>query len=404
MKKLVSALLCLCMLFSLFGCQAQRDTTQTNEKKTEPKINYTDNLKAVWLSYYEIGDIFRSLDESAAKEKADDLFADLNQRGINTVFFHVRAFCDAFYQSSLFPRSAYCAPDYDLLKIVLHSAHQNDISLHAWVNPYRVATDTEPDRLPETSPAVKLYKEDTSNLILTGGDIYLNPGSTATQKLILDGIREIVSHYDVDGIHFDDYFYPGSAKSMDKTNYAKYRDAKGRLTLEDFRRENVSALIAATYCIVKAQNENMLFGVSPQCFVEKNREELYADLQQWLERGCVDYLMPQIYFGFENESAPFEKNVDEWCERMKDSKAKLYVGLALYKSGTEDAYASENTENKDSAFYEWQNNNDIIARQIRYLKQKGVQGFSLYSYTSLTAPGENKTLQQEVHHLSALLK
>ena len=405
MKKLVSALLCLCMLFSLFGCQAQKDTTQTNEKKTEPKINYTDNLKAVWLSFYEIGDIFKHLNETAAKEKLNKMFADLAERGINTVFFHVRAFCDAFYKSAYFPVSAYCSGEYDLLKHAVYYAHKHELSIHAWVNPYRVALDTTIDRLPDDSPAVNMYKENKADLIMVDNSIFLNPASVKAQKLILNGIREIVSGYDVDGIHFDDYFYPSPEKGIDKQTYARYRDSEGRLTLEDFRRENVSALIAAAHLIVKQHNPNMLFGVSPQCFVEKNKNELFADIENWVQNETVDYIMPQIYFGFENESAPFKTCVDTWCELMHGKNPYLYVGLALYKSGTEDAYASNDTESADSPYYEWQNYSDIVLRQVEYLRQKGVKGYGIYSFSSLCGEeADNENLKNEVQNLQKVLK
>ena len=246
---------------------------------------------------------------------------------------------------------------------------------------------------------MKLYKKDKTTLLLTNGDIFLNPASTQVQKLILNGIREIITNYDVDGIHYDDYFYPSADEGIDKSVYAAYRNRGGRLTLQDYRRENVSALIAATYAAVKGYNPNILFGVSPQCFIDKNKEELFADVRTWLENGSVDYLMPQIYFGFENESAPFEECVDTWRSFMAQQQADLYVGLALYKSGKEDNYASENTEDKDSAYNEWKNHDDIIARQIAYLKQCGIQGFSLYSYAPLMESGENEILQHEVEHL-----
>ncbi len=405
MKKVISLLLCICIIFSLFGCMSKTNEQDTENTKTEPKVNYSDNLKAVWLSFYEIGDMFRELEESAAKEKLNAFFADLADRGINTVFFHVRAFCDAFYKSDYFPVSTYCSGDYDLLKHAVFYAHKHNLSLHAWVNPYRVALDTTIDRLPGDSPAVKLYKEDKSHLILVGGNIFLNPASAKAQKLILNGIREIVSKYDVDGIHFDDYFYPSAEKGIDKQTYAAYREGGGRLTLEDYRRENVTALIAAAHLIVKQHNPNMLFGVSPQCFIEKNKTELFADIVNWVENEMVDYIMPQIYFGFENESAPFKECVDTWCELMQNKKPLLYVGLALYKSGKEDEYASDDTKNKNSPYYEWQNHSDIIAMQIQYLREKEIKGYSLYSVSSLTdVSDENENLMNEVKNLQKLLK
>ncbi|MBE6819271.1 MAG: hypothetical protein E7517_08975 [Ruminococcaceae bacterium] len=404
MKKLVSALLCLCMLFSLFGCQAQKNTNQTNEKKTEPKINYTDNLKAVWLSFYEIGDIFKNLNETQAKEKLNKMFADLAERGINTVFFHVRAFCDAFYKSAYFPVSAYCSGEYDLLKHAVYYAHKHKLSIHAWVNPYRVALDTTIDRLPDASPAVNMYKENKADLMMVDNNIFLNPASVKAQKLILNGIREIVSAYDVDGIHFDDYFYPTDSEEIDKSSYAAYLNSGGKLNLPDYRRESVSNLIAAVHSCIQAVNPHIVFGVSPQCFIEKNHDVLFADIAAWVQRGSVDYLLPQIYFGFENETAPFEECVNTWVEFLKGKDCALYVGLALYKSGKPDEYASEDRHSATSAYYEWINHDNIVAREIKCLKERGVKGYCLYSYASLCNAGDNEQLAIEVENLAPLLK
>ena len=404
MKKFLLCLLCLLVLTSSAACAVKEQGNEQKQANIEPKMNYSEKLKAVWLSYYEIGDIFLNLDESAAKEKCASLFADLAKRGVNTVFFHARALCDAFYHSQLFLVPYYCSEKYDLLKIAVYYAHKNDISLHAWLNPYRVALHAEPDRLPRTSPALKLYQKNSQALLFTGDSIFLNPASTAVQALILRGIREIIENYDVDGIHFDDYFYPSPEKGIDKKSYAAYKTAGGMLSREQYRTESVNTLICSAYALIKQVNKNILFGVSPQCFIDKNKTELFADVKAWLERGSVDYLMPQIYFGFENESAPFEECVNTWVEFMKPYKAKLYVGLALYKSGEPDSYASEDSESEDSPYYEWVMRDDIIASQIRFLQSKGISGYSLYSYSSLIYTGENKNLIQENKNLAPLLQ
>lgn len=402
MKKILSFFLIICMLFSFSACSVQ-DSQSPSEQASPAKLNYPDNLKAVWLSYYEIGELLDDLNETQAAEKLDAEFAALSEKGINTVFFHARAFADAFYKSEYFPFSKYCSSDYDTLQLALSAAHKYKLSFHAWVNPYRVALNTSIDKLPASSPALELYKSDPANLILTDGSVFLNPASSSAQKLILNGIREIVKNYDVDGVHFDDYFYPSAEKGIDKTTYAAYKDSGGKLNLADFRRENINALICSVYTAVKAENPNILFGVSPQCSIEKNYDSIFADVESWLDGEYLDYIMPQVYFGFENETSPFEKSVDNWVSFMKGKKAKLYCGLALYKSGKTDEYASEDKDDDTSAYYEWLNNDDIIARQIDYLKSYNI-GFSLYSYSSLMKPTDNSNLSAEVANLSEKLK
>ncbi|MBQ6381407.1 MAG: family 10 glycosylhydrolase [Clostridia bacterium] len=403
MKKCLALIMLTVFLLSCWGCtQAKEEKGQT--KKEEKTINYTENMKAVWLSYYEIEALFSSLNEAQAQKKCESIFSLLAQKGINTVFFHVRAFADAFYSSKYFPLSRYCPEGYDVLKLAVESAHKNKISLHAWVNPYRVALDTTLDALPAESPAVKLYAEDAANLILVDKNIFFNPASIKVQQLILSGIREILEHYAVDGVHFDDYFYPSDSEEIDKESYAAYKNNGGNMNLSDFRRENVSNLIAAVHGLVKGKNDSLLFGVSPQCFIEKNRDLLFADIETWVQRESVDYLLPQIYFGFENESAPFCTCVDTWVEFLQKKPVKLYVGLALYKSGKEDAYASEDSENQQSAYYEWMNHSDIIAREMEYLHSCGIKGYSLYSYASLMENAENENMEKEVQNLLPQLK
>lgn len=259
MKRFISILLCISLCFACSAClkSPEKEPTKAEGRET---LNYPENLKGVWFCYYEIGDIFRELSESEAEERAEELFKDLAEKGINTVFFHVRAFADAMYESAYFPRSEYCAQGYDLLKIVIKAAHEHRLSLHAWVNPYRVAAQKEISDLPDTSPAVKLYKKSKQNLFLYKDGIYMNPARKGVQKLILNGIRELAENYEIDGVHFDDYFYPSAEKKWDKSTYAAYKNKGGTLSLGDFRRENVTALIEAVYALVKSVNENLEIG------------------------------------------------------------------------------------------------------------------------------------------------
>ena len=382
MKKIIALLLAVTLLFSLFGCSL-KNQVQEGSKTARTCLNFEENLRGVWLSYYEIGELFAGADEAAAKEKLETIMARLKENDINTLFFHARAFADAFYDSSLFPKSDYCPQGVDLLALAAEAAHRHGISLHAWVNPYRVALGKGLEALGAENPAVKLYKKNAQNLLLIGKDVYFNPASSEAQRLILDGIRELVVQYAIDGVHFDDYFYPSAEKSIDKFGFSAYRKSGGQLTQEDYRREQVTALITAAKIIIKNENETMLFGISPQADIGRNKNELFADVGAWAKAGLVDYLMPQIYFGFENEASPFEETVLRWKELLAEKKVKLYCGLALYKVGKTDEYASKDTENADSAYYEWVRNENIIARQITFLKQQGIPGYALFSYGNL---------------------
>lgn len=382
MKRIISIIIAVTMVFSFSACSFKKDDIK-ERKSAEPRINYEDNLRAVWLSYYEIGDIFSSLNENEAKEKLDEMFSFLSERGINTVFFHTRAFCDAFYFSDYFPLSSYSPEGYDLLKLAVSLAHKKSMSIHAWINPYRVALNKTISDISENSPAIKLYNENKENLISGEGFVFLNPASINAQKLILDGIKEIVENYDIDGIHFDDYFYPSQSAALDKRLYASYKKSGGTLSLEDYRRENVSALISSVKTLIKGENKNIIFGISPQASIEKNKSELFADVLEWINEGYIDYIMPQVYFGFKNETSPFEETVLNWKELLKNKNVSLYCGLAKYKEGKTDEYASADKQSETSPFFEWVNDEKIIERQIDFLNANGIKGYSIYSYSDL---------------------
>ena len=400
MKKCVCLILSFIFLFNL--CSCSKPVPESAEKSDSPKINY-DYLKGVWLPYYEIGEIFSSLDEAQATEKTDKIFKELSDMGFNTVFFHARAFCDAFYTSSLFPSSKYAPATFDLLKIAVKQAHKYKLSLQAWINPYRVALGKSLSELDDSSPAKSLYLKDKSNLIIIKNDIYLNPASTAAQRLILDGIREIIKNYDVDGVHFDDYFYPSAAASIDKSLYAKYKNASGKLSLNEWRIQNVNTLISAAKLVLETENKNLIFGVSPQAFLQKNKDTLFADVFYWINNSFVDYICPQIYFGFKNETSPFEDTARQWKEYCENKNVKLYCGLALYKSGKPDKYACADKSDKSSPYYEWKNNSDIISRQINSINKLSFDGFAIYSYKSLFSD-ENENIIAENENLRVKLK
>lgn len=161
-----------------------------------------------------------------------EVFDNLERGKINTVFYQCRAFCDSFYESEIFPVSKYITagkttPAFDPLEIFSQFCRERNVKLHCWVNPYRVSYNSDFEKLPKDSPVRALYKENKNSLIICDKGIYLNPAADGTGKLVLDGIREILDKYDVDGIHFDDYFYPESEDLKDGALYGDYRKNGG---------------------------------------------------------------------------------------------------------------------------------------------------------------------------------
>lgn len=139
----------------------------------------------------------------------------------------------------------------------------------------------------------------------TAVGIYYNPGSEEARQLIVDGVKEIVANYNVDGIHFDDYFYPTTDASFDSGTYAAYQNSGGTLSLADWRRENVNILVRQTYAAIKSINPSVKFGISPQGNMSNNYNVQYSDVAKWISTsGYVDYICPQVYFGFQNQHQP----------------------------------------------------------------------------------------------------
>ncbi len=378
-KKIISVVL---IVLCLAGC-----TAQGTEKNDSPQS--AEYVKAVWMTYYELSSFTQDNDEQEFKKQISKAFKELESNGFNRVTVQVRPFADAFYNSDYFPVSAYCFKSqgsellYDPLAIMTEAAHKYGMSIEAWINPYRVSSSTDFSELSDKNKAVEW--KDTDNLIVCDSGIYFNPASSEVTKLICNGVREIIENYQVDSICFDDYFYPDTDKSIDESSYKAYTENSGELSLEDWRRENVSNMVKGVYSTVKSVNENITFGISPASDIENDRDSLYADVEKWCtSEGYIDYICPQIYFGFLNENQPFMKTTKNWIQM---SDCTMYVALPLYKAGKEDEFAG------DSGINEFVDNNNIIARQVTYLsKLESVKGFYIFSYSSLKDNDETKNL------------
>lgn len=398
MKKIIVCILSISLLFC--GCSA------VPQKSDSEPVNAL-YVKSVWMSYYELGEITSNCETSKDFEKAiDAAFKNIKSFGLNTVTVQVRPCADAFYKSDYFPTSKYCFGTegselkYDPLKIMVDIAHKMDLRIEAWLNPYRVSQSSDISELSDGNIAKKWYNnDDKKSNVYIDDKIYFNPASSEVNELIVNGVKEIVSNYAVDAIHFDDYFYPTTDDVIDECEYKSYTDNGGELSLDDWRRENVSNMVKSVYSAIKEINSSVQFGISPQSKISTDYNDLYADVERWAtEDGFVDYICPQIYFGFHNETQPFTKTVKNWSELTKSSK--LYVGLALYKSGKEDKFASDK---KDYAINEFVENNNIISRQISYLYQiNNVKGFYIFSYNYLVDE-KSDSLAEEVKNIKEVI-
>ncbi|MDR0913923.1 MAG: family 10 glycosylhydrolase [Oscillospiraceae bacterium] len=343
-----------------------------------PDIGTTgDNMRAVWVTYYELDMAGTDYSQQAFVDKFTEIAENSKEYGFNTLIVQVRPFADALYESKYFPSSHIVAKTqgaeigYDPLKIMCEIAHSLDMQIHAWLNPYRIAGESLADKLSENNPYVK----NNALGIKWENQIYFDPSQKEVRRLIISGVEEIVKNYDIDGIQYDDYFYPTQSESFDQSSYKAYKESRQNsadtLDLATWRKANVSMLIADTYYIVHHTKPKVMFGVSPQGNLANNAE-LYADVAAWCNNyGYIDYICPQIYFSMENPAKSFGDALNDWLQLPKRTGLKLYIGLAGYKAGTD----------KDEGT--WQGQNDILQQQIKIIEQKELHGFMLFSYGSL---------------------
>lgn len=397
MKKIIFLLI---PIILLTGCSYNNPTTQTriNSQSEEQYV------KAVWITYYELQGFIENNSESKFTDKISSVFSDLKGKGFNTVTVQVRPCADAFYRSEYFPSSKYCfgfqGADmaYDPLEIMCGQAKNQGLKIEAWINPYRVSQNNKISELCDDNIAKKWYnsKDKKSYVYVGKSSIYFNPAADEVKKLIINGTKEIVSNYPVNAIHFDDYFYPSKDKKIDSVQYKKYKQGGGDESLADWRRDNVSDMVSGVYEAIKSVNKNVSFGISPASDIENDYSALYADVKKWCTNdGYIDYICPQIYFGFKNEKQPFMQTAKKWVSL---SKKTLYVGLPLYKCSKADKYASVSDKN---AINEFKSNHEIISRQITYLgKIDEVKGFYIFSYSNLY----DRDKAQEVENLISAMQ
>lgn len=307
-------------------------------------------LRAAWISTVYGIDWPSSADAPATQRtKLITILDRLKESGINTIYFQVRTTGDALYNSSIVPWSHWLTgnygqnPNWDPLAFAIDEAHKRGLEIHAWLNPYRAAitanfaTTYAPNHMARVNP---------SWLITAGTTRYFNPGIANVRNHIVSVVEEIVNNYDVDGIHFDDYFYlSGLTNADDDAQFAS--DPRGFTNRADWRRDNVTLMIRGVNDKIKALKPWVKFGISPsgiyQNFTVPNVTPTvnttgsahysvqYADTKYWMEQGFIDYLIPQIYWAFSQTvaNAKFNYIVDYW--NRQNFNRHLYIGLATYR-------------------------------------------------------------------------
>lgn len=396
----LSVLICIVAVASYKG---QNSNTNSSNQSTNDTVNVfsvkqnthnNEEMRGVWVSYMELT-MENEKDKSQKRftEKFEEIAENCKNLGYNTLVVQVRPFCDALYKSDYFPWSHILTgeqgknPNYDPLKIICDVCREKNLNIHAWINPYRISTQNSPSELSENNPYVK----DSSVGFKTQSGTYLDPSNENARKLIIDGIEEIVSNYDIDAIQFDDYFYPADMGSEDDTQYKEYvNDCENEsMTLEEWRKANVNLLISEVYLRIHSIKDNVEFGISPQGNINNN-DKLFADVQLWCTtKGYIDYICPQIYFSLDNPALTFEDSLQSWCELEFASNVNLYVGLAGYKAGTDD---DEGT---------WLNDDNILAQEYNIIcENEKANGLMMYSYASLFSDDGKKEMENFYNELN----
>ncbi|MCI8441885.1 MAG: family 10 glycosylhydrolase [Provencibacterium sp.] len=386
--------------------QASKEESSASQEQQPAAAEISGEVRATWLSYLEWQELLTGRNETEFRVNIAEAFDHIKDLGLNTVFVQVRPFGDALYSSHYFPWSYVITgtegqdPGFDPLQVMVEEAKSRKLRIDAWINPYRIRTSGTDKPLSSENPAAQWEEEGTDDVIRYEGGLYLNPGSEKARQLIVDGVREIIENYEVDGIQFDDYFYPTPLLDFDQKSYESYRAQGGELSQQAWRRENVNLLIREVYETVKQTNSRLLFGISPQGNNDINYNEQFIDVAKWLStEGYVDYICPQIYFGIQNETAPFKSTVESWNRMIKVDTIQLYVGLAPYKIGQEDIWAGTGSR-------EWIENTDLLAKMVAFSREQShYGGFALYRYASLfMSNGEAAdAVEEELKNLKDIL-
>jgi uncharacterized lipoprotein YddW (UPF0748 family) len=333
MKKIICFLFIACCTLAVFA---------------QPRYEF----RAAWIATVDNIDWPTKGNYNSESQKQEYIrMLDMHKRnGLNAVVVQVRPAADAFYPSEYEPWSEWLTgkqgkppfPYYDPLEFMIEEAHKRGLEFHAWCNPYRAEFSIGRSSI----AASNMIKTHPEWFLTYGTTRYFDPGNKEVQEFVVKVIRDIVSRYNVDAIHFDDYFYPypiAGKEFPDKTSYKKYG---GNMSRDEWRRSNVDSIILKLSQAIKDENRFCRFGISP-FGVWRNRaddpegsntqagltnyDHLYADILLWLRNGWIDYVVPQLYWETGHPTVAYETLLDWWS---KHSYGKhCYIGVGMYKAG-----------------------------------------------------------------------
>lgn len=377
----------------------------THYSFSQPKPEF----RGVWIASVDNIDWPRKNQWNVDSQKQEYIRQlELHQRnGMNAVIVQVRPATDAFYPSPYEPWSQWLTgtqgkppvPFYDPLEFTIEEAHKKGFEYHAWVNPYRANFAIGKASI-AASHITKLHPE---WFLAYGGTLYFDPGNKEAQAWVIAVMKDLVTRYDIDALHMDDYFYPyriAGKEFPDNASFAKYGNGMKK---DDWRRSNVDSVIRQLSSVIKATKPWVKFGISPfgvwrnkdkdpdgsaTRAGQTNYDDLFADVLLWLRNGWIDYVAPQIYWEFTQPNAPFQPILEWWNKHSYGRHC--YIGLGIYRAGSSAAWRDVT----------------LIPRQIDSSRaQANVQGQIYFSSTSFdtNTNGWNDSLRNNYYREPATI-
>src|SRR5690554_5177031 len=351
------------MKLTYFGTNKPLNYYDTDYQIEIPETFNLKPFRAFWISNVINIDLPKMTDPTY-KDKVIEMLDTAKAYNMTAIFFQVRTTNDAFYASKLNPYSRFLTgiegkkPDFDVLAFVIKEAKLRNLEVHAWCNPYRVSMKTEMSKADylNTLDDLNFAKKYPAYVITDkNGQLILNPAKKEVQSFIIESMLEIADNYAIDGIHFDDYFYPYAGLSDADNDLFDFEQRMDKSqTLGDFRRTQITNVIRDLNSALKQKHPNVRFGVSPfgiwktkasdplganvdpKC--SESFDNQYADSYLWVKEGIIDYIVPQLYWDFAHQLAPFGDLAKWWVNACKDSKVDLYIGHGPYRLGEKGGY------------------------------------------------------------------
>jgi uncharacterized lipoprotein YddW (UPF0748 family) len=439
MKKIIASLMMVLLMFTVFSINANATPSLIplakadgsgyvtyRGKTTQVMIptEYTvqsSEFRAVWVSPL-VNDISGYINDAVFKTELLSVLDNMEYFNLNVIVFHVRIMNDALYDTRLNPKSSYISganfEKWDYLKWFIGECHRRGIEFHAWLNPYRIT-----NKITTMSGVTGMYAKyplnpasKAQNVLITNKGAILNPGEPAVRDFVVRTCMEVIQKYDVDAIHFDDYFYAEMPGDADKTTYEKYKVNSSTTNLNDWRREQVDLFIEDLSKTIRQynrqNNRQVQLGIAPTGIwkngngvveydaagtaittgsntagQEHYASYLFCNTKKWVDEEWIDYIVPQTYWSFELPAAPYADVVDWWAKVVKYKDVNLYTGMGLYRRYDGDSGRS------------WETNPLEASNQVLYnTKFEEIQGTVIFNYRYLkqskTIPGMAKIVSE----------